>query len=275
MKTSLLAIILLMISFVTFAQPSGRNDGDRRAPQRTDRNSIENQYNRRNSPIGHNENIRTDNRRGSFNQSSGGREGHRYQMTSEVKMVPDRGYSYRENRGKEWDRGYRTDYHFQSSYHRPVLDIQRRYHDEPLEVRRARFPLIAPIRAEIFWTNAMYHDFRIYYPEVSYWRYPIGHRIACISAYDSRDYIGEVANIYGKVIETYYSNETDEYYLYLGDHFPYQDFSVVIPGYEARRFDRDPEYYFANANISVTGYVTDFEGKPEIQVHRANQISVY
>jgi hypothetical protein len=121
----------------------------------------------------------------------------------------------------------------------------------------------------------LYNDFRIFYPEIRVWRYHVGYRLPVIPAYDAELYIGDVARVYGKVQEAYYDYDSDNYFLYIGDYYPYHDFSVVIPGHEARRFTRRPERYFEGSHIAVTGYITDFDGKPEIVVRRASQIDLY
>jgi hypothetical protein len=100
-------------------------------------------------------------------------------------------------------------------------------------------------------------------------------RLATVSAYDAYDFVGEIARVYGRVAESYYSWETDEYFLYLGDYYPYHDFSVVIPGREARDFSRRPEKFFNRQYIEVTGLISRYEGKPEMVVKRSSQIGVY
>ena len=275
MKARIFTSIFLMISFVTFAQSSRRDGNDNRNHERINRN-VENNSNRKNESRVHFDNSKNENRREFSRESNTRNENHRNDFAASVNRMPERrGWdNNRETFRQDRYREVRSDYRSQNSFRRPILDVHYRHHIEPLEVRRVRFPFRAPFRADIMWTNSMYSDYRTFYPEVS-WRYPFGYRIISISAYDSRDYIGEVANIYGRVAETYYNIETDEYYLYIGETYPYQDFTVVIPGYEARRFSRNPDYYFANMNISVTGYVVNIEGKPEIQVRRASQINVY
>jgi hypothetical protein len=270
MKASLLTSVLLMSALTVSAQPSRRDNGERRGQHRNDNH--ENQYRSDNS-----RNVRSEGNGGNFREFRTVRDEHRSTMYYDSRRIGnDRNWN--DNRSfnrREWaDRG--RDYHqYHGAWRRPILVSHYSYRSEPLEIRRVHYPLFAPVRASIFWTNSMLCDFRLWYPEVHVWRYPIGYRILSISAYDSYNYVGEVANVYGRVIETYYNSETDEYYLYLGDRFPYQDFSVVIPGYEARRFSRDPEYYFANTNVAVTGYIENTEGKPEIQIRRSSQISVY
>jgi hypothetical protein len=149
------------------------------------------------------------------------------------------------------------------------------YRPVPLQYRRVHYPYRAPLHSNIFWSVSIHNDFRIFYPEVRTWRYEIGYRIPAVPAYDAEFHIGDVAKVYGKVFDIYYEYESDEYYLYFGDYFPYQDFSVVIQGEEARAFSRRPERFFQGANIAVTGYVSDFEEKPEMVIRRASQIEIY
>ena len=63
--------------------------------------------------------------------------------------------------------------------------------------------------------------------------------------------------------------------MYFGGSYPYQDFTVVLPGSYARRFNRNPEMYFAGRYIWVTGLVSTFDGKPEIMVMRKSQVHLY
>lgn len=121
----------------------------------------------------------------------------------------------------------------------------------------------------------MYHNYSSWYPNYNLWYYPYGYRIHTISAYDAYNYIGEIARIYGRVTEVWYSGETREYYLYIGGPYPYQDFTVIVDYSDARRFSRNPVRYFTDRNITVTGLVSLFEDKPELLVKRHTQIDVY
>lgn len=269
MKTYIFAASLLTISLVTLGQPSRRNEGDKKENDRNNRN--ENHQIRRERNY-QNNTARIENNRDSHRE---------FNYRTERRNEPVNLGNTRNDRDRSYNHevyaynSHRDNhYAYHSSYRRPVYDYYRR-HVEPIEIRRARFPYRVPVYRPIIWSVSMYSDYRTFYPEVRYWRYPIGYRVVSISAYDSRDYVGEVANVYGSVAETYYNPDADEYYLYLGERFPYQDFTVIIPGYEARRFRARPEFYFNNVNIAVTGYVSNTEGKPEIQVKRASQISIY
>lgn len=141
--------------------------------------------------------------------------------------------------------------------------------------RSVHYAYRAPRHVEIIWTRDMHRNYITMYPEVRRYNYEIGYRIRSISAYNADLYYGEVMNVYGKITEVYYSRETDEYFLYMGPYYPYQDFTIVVPGYIARRYSRRPVYYFDNQYINVTGLITSFEGKPEIVIKRNFQLGTY
>jgi DNA/RNA endonuclease YhcR with UshA esterase domain len=113
------------------------------------------------------------------------------------------------------------------------------------------------------------------YPTIRHWEYRYGYRIHNVSAYNAYYHIGEVKTVYGRVKEVYYARESDEFFLHIGDYYPYHDFTIVIPGYIAREYSRRPVAYFTKEYVNVTGLITEFEGKPEIVVKRNFQISVY
>jgi hypothetical protein len=156
-----------------------------------------------------------------------------------------------------------------------VVNHPKNYRPVSVEYRRVHSPYRVPVHTHVYWSVSLHNDFRVFYPEVRAWRYDIGYQLPAVPAYDADYYIGDVARVYGRVSDIYYERETDEYYLYFGDYFPYHDFSVVINGREARAFSRRPERFFRRANLAVTGYITDYEEKPEIVVRRASQIELY
>jgi len=149
------------------------------------------------------------------------------------------------------------------------------YHYNPVRYRSVNYNYRVPNRVHVTWTNRMYHDYRVMYPEYGYWYYPIGYRIVTIPTYNAYYHIGEVRNVYGRVHEVYYSWTTDEYHLYFGGNHPYHDFTVIITGNHARRYDRYPEMYFEGRYMWVTGLLSTFEGRPELIVRRRNQIHMY
>jgi hypothetical protein len=145
----------------------------------------------------------------------------------------------------------------------------------PREYRAKLYPYRRPLDMHIVWTHDMRIEYIGIYPEVKRWNYAIGYSIPTISAYDALYYTGEVMNVYGKVYEVYYSARTDEYYMYFGAYYPYHDFTVVLPGWIARRYSSYPESYFERQDVMVTGLISTFDDKPELVVKRDNQIILY
>ena len=143
------------------------------------------------------------------------------------------------------------------------------------EYRAVHYAYRRPVHIEVYWTPYLHRHFLRIYPMVPYWSYYNGYRIEMISAYDALYYQGEVMTVYGRVNEVYYSRVTDEYFLYFGPYYPYQDFTLVMPGYLARRYSRHPEIYFTDQYLAVTGLITTFNGEPEIVVKEKFQINLY
>jgi hypothetical protein len=157
---------------------------------------------------------------------------------------------------------------------RPVIHHYNRP-PRPREYRVKRYPYRTPPAIHIYWSLDMRHDYLRFYPVVKTWRYPVGYRIPTISAYDALYYNGEVMSVYGKVYEVFYSGSTDEYFLYFGAYYPYHDFTVVLPGWIARRYSSYPEAYFKREYVIVTGLITSYNDSPEIVVQGEGQLRVY
>lgn len=292
MKTRILTIVLLTASIAIYAQPSRRGESERNENGQKTRNSSNNQVERsRSSNNQPTREVRSRIRENDRNRNTD------YQPTQSTRIRETdhnnnavRGNVYTPTRDSHNDREYRETRvytHFERDHHANMVELRHpgtrievvRYHPNyhlfSVEYRRNHFPYRIPYSTEVIWSLNLSHNFGLFYPEVHFGRYPIGYRIPSIPAYDADDYIGEVATIYGKIFDSYYSYENDELYLYYGDYYPNHDFSVVIPGQEARKFSRNPEQYFNEQHVSVTGYVTRYSEKPEILVRQASQINLY
>jgi hypothetical protein len=134
--------------------------------------------------------------------------------------------------------------------------------------------LYYPTYGDIFWTRSMYRNYHSWYPGY-HWSYNYGYRIQTISVFDAQYNLGEVARVYGRVYATWYNEETNDYLLFFGGDFPYQQFTVVIPGRIARRYSWRPENYFLGEHIIVTGLITTYDGSPEIVVKNKIQLNLY
>lgn len=134
--------------------------------------------------------------------------------------------------------------------------------------------LYRPVYREIYWTRSMYSSYCRWYPNF-HWRYDFGYRVRTISIFETKYNLGEVANVYGRVYGTWHNRETDDYLLFFGGDFPNQEFTVVLPGNIARRFNWRPERFFLGEHITVTGLITTYEGIPEIIVKDRKQLDLY
>ncbi len=207
---------------------------------------------------------------GSKERTYNAQENRRGGNTSSVSRTPSHSNS---SHNRNIAPRHTTHYYHPDRYHRSVTHV---YHSrpKPIEYRRVHHVYRAPVHVDIFWTPAMYREYRVIYPGMS-WNYRTGYRISTLSAYDALFYIGDVRRVYGRVTDVFYAWENDEYILYFGPQFPYHDFSVIIPGHIAERYSRRPERFFTGANVAVTGLITDYDGKPEVLVRRSHQIERY
>ncbi len=140
--------------------------------------------------------------------------------------------------------------------------------------REVHYVYREPAHVHVVWTRNLHRHYIKMYPHI-HWEYRYGYTISSVSAYYADYYIGDVRTVYGKVKEVFYSPESDEFFLYIGDYYPYHDFTIVLPGYIARDYTRRPMAYFTNQYVNVTGLITEFEEKPEIVVKRRFQLDVY
>ena len=157
-------------------------------------------------------------------------------------------------------------------YFYPTKRVKIHYHHDTY-VHNYRV-LYRPAYHEMYWNRHMYREYRRWYPEYR-WNYRYGHRIQMMSVFDARYNLGEVAMVYGRVYATWYNRETDDYLLFFGGDFPYQEFTVVLPARVARKFSWRPERFFLGEHITVTGLITTFEGNPEIIVKNRRQVGLY
>jgi hypothetical protein len=179
-------------------------------------------------------------------------------------------------RSDEFRRHYND---YDNWYHRRMIRVMNNYHNRyipvPWEIRRSRYYYRAPHHIDLIWTPLLFHRFMYYYPTHNNWDMEFGSQVETISAYEAREYAGTVRRVYGKVDEVFYSPEDENYVLYIGAPFPYQDLSVVIPKNIARNLSRSPKWYFENEFVWIVGLINIWEEKPEIIVRDEDQIRKY
>lgn len=160
--------------------------------------------------------------------------------------------------------------------HRRVFNhYNDRYIPLSIEIRRSRYYYRVPRHINLIWTPLLFHRFMFYYPTHQNWNMEFGSEIETISAYEAEQYAGTVRQVYGKVVEVFYSPEDENYVLYVGGPFPYHDLSIVIPNHIARNISMSPKWYFNNEFVWVTGLINMWEDKPEIIVRDEDQIRKY
>ena len=174
------------------------------------------------------------------------------------------------NRNRYSDKPYYGGRHYHPMY--PTGRVNMHYHHDTY-VHNYRV-LYRPVHVDIYWSRNMYRDYCRWYPNY-HWRYHYGYRIKTLSVFDAKYNLGEVAMVYGRVYASWYNQETDDYLLFFGGDYPYQQFTVVLPGHIARRFSWKPERFFLGEHLTVTGLITTFEGIPEIIVKDKRQIGIY
>ncbi|MFA6128875.1 MAG: hypothetical protein WC699_16365 [Bacteroidales bacterium] len=175
---------------------------------------------------------------------------------------------------------FRRDYRdYDNWYNHRRIRIVNHYHNRymplPWDIRRSRYYYRIPRHIDLIWTPLLFHRFMYYYPTHTNWEMEFGSQIETISANDAGQYAGTVRRVYGKVDEVYYSPEDENYILYIGAPFPYQDMSVVIPRNIARNISASPKWYFENEYVWVVGLINMWEGKPELIVRDEDQIRKY
>ncbi len=179
-------------------------------------------------------------------------------------------YSAPKHTVKYHQRHYYGGHHYHYAY--PTHKVKIHYHhDTYLHHYNV---LYYPTYTNIYWNRHMYREYRRWYPDF-YWNYNYGHRIQTISVFDAQYNLGEVAMVYGRVYATWHNKETDDFLLFFGGNFPYQQFTVVLPGHVARKFSWRPERYFLGEHITTTGLITTFDGSPEIVVKNKRQVGIY
>ena len=168
------------------------------------------------------------------------------------------------------DKRYYSGRHYHNVH--PTRRIRVHYHHDTY--LHNYHVLYYPSYHEIYWTRNMYRDYHRWYPNYR-WRYNYGYRIQTISVFDAKYNLGEVKMVYGRVYAAWHNQETDDYLLFFGGDYPYQQFTVILPGNVARRFSWRPERFFPGEHMTSTGLITTSDGIPEIIVKNKRQVGIY
>jgi hypothetical protein len=97
-----------------------------------------------------------------------------------------------------------------------------------------------------------------------------------ITSEQVKDNVGKTVTVLGKVADGRYlaSSAKQPTLLNIDKAFPDQVFTVVIYGENRKAFGYKPEEVLMGKNIYVTGKVTMYNGKPQVEVAKPEQIVV-
>jgi len=186
-----------------------------------------------------------------------------------VESSPQRHNNVNSDRSRQYTSSRRyVQRHTTVHHHHNYRPHSREYRSQHIVYRR-------PVHIDIVWSPRVFREYTVIYPELRHWRYDRRYRLYSISAYDAYYHVGELRQVYGRVSDVHYERKTDEFFLYIGDYYPYHDFSVVVPGWIARQYSRRPQWYFQKEHIAVTGLISVWDNKPEMVIGRADQMVVY
>lgn len=95
-----------------------------------------------------------------------------------------------------------------------------------------------------------------------------------ISPEDAINHIGQQAIVCGNVASIHFSFRTkgQPTFINLNKSYPHHVFTVLIWGSDRSKFPGDPENYYSNKRICVSGKIKEFKGAPEIVVKNPSQI---
>ncbi len=95
-----------------------------------------------------------------------------------------------------------------------------------------------------------------------------------ISAGEVKNNVGKIVTVSGKVVNGSYLSRAynQPTLLNIDKAFPNEIFTVVIYGENRKAFGYNPEEVLLGKNISVTGKVTMYYGKPQVEVVKPEQI---
>jgi hypothetical protein len=97
-----------------------------------------------------------------------------------------------------------------------------------------------------------------------------------INAMDARKHMGEVVTLCGKIFSAKYLQAATNQptLLNLGGNYPNQLVTVAIFEIDRKNFPFQPEQYYPNLEVCVTGKLIEYKGTPEIIVQSPEQIKL-
>lgn len=96
-----------------------------------------------------------------------------------------------------------------------------------------------------------------------------------LTAIEAKDHVGERAIVCGKVVSARYAARSNGQptFLNLDEPYPNQIFTILIWGEDRPKFGT-PESLYRDANVCVSGKISNYRGTPEIVATEPSQIVV-
>ncbi len=95
-----------------------------------------------------------------------------------------------------------------------------------------------------------------------------------ITIRQAKDYEGKKITICSEVKDVYVNKKAkgEPTMLNFGGAYPHQSFTVIIWKDNLANFQYDPAVYLMNKNICVTGIITMYKGRPEMEIKTPGEI---
>ena len=87
-------------------------------------------------------------------------------------------------------------------------------------------------------------------------------------------YLGRELIVEGKVVDTHRDLKSNTVFLNFEKAYPNQCFTGVIFSSDLYKFVQNPEDYYLNKTVRITGEVKEYQGRPEIILETPNQIEI-
>ncbi|MCJ8209166.1 hypothetical protein MUY27_05565 [Mucilaginibacter sp. RS28] len=95
-----------------------------------------------------------------------------------------------------------------------------------------------------------------------------------IPAKEAAKHINETVTICDKIADGRYFANSQTTLLNVGNVHPNELLTLVIKGDDRKKFEQEPEKFFLNKKVCITGKIIDFKGRPEIVITEASQITL-
>ena len=95
-----------------------------------------------------------------------------------------------------------------------------------------------------------------------------------VLACEAGKYLGRELIVEGKVADAYHDSKSNTVFFNFETAYPNQCFTAVIFSSDLYKFVQNPEDYYLNKTVRITGEVKEYQGRPEIILETPNQIEI-